>query len=421
MKNIQSVKGFNDLLPCETFKFQYIESTITNILNSYGFLEIRTPIIESTELFNRSIGDSTDIISKEMYSFESSDKSLTLRPEGTVGVARCLLQNGLTGAKQKLWYSGYMFRAENPQKGRYRQFQQIGVEVYNQDSPRTEIEQISLIWNICKKLDITQSITLQVNSLGDIQAREDYKKAFKAYLENFKEQLDYDSLVRLDKNPLRILDSKNEQVQSILVNAPKILDFINEESRENFDYITKGLDYLNIKYVINQGLVRGLDYYNDFVFEFIANSGVGSQNSFCAGGRYDSLMSQIGGKNTPAFGFAIGIERLVLIVDELNKIKEKSNSKTISICTLGDEAYLKGLILRDNIIKINKDWTVYVNNESSSLKNQLKRANKDNIAYSIIIGEQELLDDNVILKDMITDKEQQIIIFDDISNYIALL
>lgn len=413
MNTIQSIKGFNDVLPLESYKFQYVEKTITNIINSFGFLEIRTPIVEKTELFQRSIGDQTDIITKEMYSFiRNGEKSFTLRPEGTVGVARAILQNGLSGNKQKVWYNGYMFRAENPQKGRYRQFQQIGVEAYNLESTKMELELLVVASNIWKALGIDQSVSLEINSLGNAQTRIEYKKSLVEYFNLYKDKLDADSLIRLEKNPLRILDSKNEGIQDILKNAPKILDFLDNESLEKFNFIIKGLDYLKIPYTVNPRLVRGLDYYNDFVFEFIT-SNTGAQNTLCAGGRYDTLVEQIGGKKTPAVGFAIGIERLVLILDELELFEDKK-SNDIYICTLGSTAYFEAFKLREELISKNPSLSIFINNEDLSLKNQLKKANKEGSDICLILGDNELAENKIVIKYMKLTTEQETVPFSEI-------
>lgn len=415
MKNIQSVKGFNDVLPSEIKKYQTIEKTITQLLNTSGFSEIRTPIIEYTELYQRSIGDETDIVSKEMYSIKKGeDTSITLRPEGTVGVARALLENSLLQGQQKLWYNGYMFRAENTQKGRYRQFQQIGVEVYGISDPRIEIELIYLTLKLWKKLNVFNLVKLQVNSIGDKESRKAYTGALLTYMKAFYPLLDQTTIDKFERNPLRILDTKDLKLKEIIKDAPKIIDYLNESSLNNFNYILRSLSELGIDYEVNYNLVRGLDYYNDFVFEWIT-SDEKSQNTICAGGRYDGLIDQLGGRSTPAVGFAMGIERLIILINENSTFNIEKN-KSIYICPLGEETYVYALQIQENISQLN-DWTVIINAENTSLKSQLKKADKYAVEYSIIIGSNELLNREVTIKDMKNGTEQVSISERDLLSY----
>lgn len=415
MKNIQSVKGFNDVLPSEIKKSQNIEKTITQLLNTSGFSEIRTPIIEYTELYQRSIGDETDIVSKEMYSIKKGeDTSITLRPEGTVGVARALLENSLLQGQQKLWYNGYMFRAENTQKGRYRQFQQIGVEVYGISDPRIEIELIYITQKLWKKLNVFNLVKLQVNSIGDKESRKAYTSALLDYMKAFYPLLDQTTIDKFERNPLRVLDTKDLTLKEMIKDAPKIIDYLNEASLNNFNYILKSLSELGIDYEVNYNLVRGLDYYNDFVFEWIT-SDEKSQNTICAGGRYDSLIDQLGGRSTPAVGFAMGIERLIILIDEKSVFNIEKN-KSIYICPLGEETYVYALQIQEIIGQLN-DWIVIINAENTSLKSQLKKADKYDVEYSIIIGSNELLNKQVTIKDMKNGTEQLLISERDLLSY----
>lgn len=415
MKNIQSVKGFNDVLPSEIKKSQTIEKTITQLLNTSGFSEIRTPIIEYTELYQRSIGDETDIVSKEMYSIKKGeDTSITLRPEGTVGVARALLENSLLQGQQKLWYNGYMFRAENTQKGRYRQFQQIGVEVYGISDPRIEIELIYLTQKLWQKLNVFNLVKLQVNSIGDKESRKAYTGALLTYMKDFYPLLDQTTIDKFERNPLRILDTKDLKLKEMIKDAPKIIDYLNEASFNNFNYILKSLSELGVDYEVNYNLVRGLDYYNDFVFEWITNDEK-SQNTICAGGRYDGLIDQLGGRSTPAVGFAMGIERLIILINENSTFNIEKN-KSIYICPLGEETYVYALQIQEIISQLN-DWTVIINAENTSLKSQLKKADKYDVEYSIIIGSNELLNREVTIKDMKNGTEQLLISERDLLSY----
>lgn len=416
---IKSIRGFNDLLPAAIYTTQYVENIIESFLNKRGFDEIRTPIVEYTELFKRSIGDETDIVSKEMYSFEGSgERSFTLRPEGTVAVARAILEANQTENKQKLWYNGYMFRAENPQQGRYRQFQQVGIEIYNLPDPRTDIELLFLCSSLFKALGLDDQLTLEINSLGSRESRERYRNALVGYFECYRDQLDKDSLVRLERNPLRILDSKNPDLATLIEGAPKLCDFLDSESRERFESIKKGLNSLGVKFVENSKLVRGLDYYNDLVFEFTMKV-EGAQNTLCAGGRYDGLMSQLDSSlSVSAIGCAIGIERLVLL---LNKLERQPEKKTIDvfICTMSEECYLSALALRDRLLEEADNLTVMICTEKLSLKNQLKRADRSGARIALILGDNELKDNTVGVKYLREEKAQVVVSQDKLSQIIT--
>ncbi|WP_438970345.1 histidine--tRNA ligase, partial [Methylophaga sp.] len=318
---IRSIRGMNDLLPEVTPYWQAVESTMKTVLSGYGYQEIRFPIVEKTELFKRSIGEVTDIVEKEMYTFDDRNgDSLTLRPEGTAGCVRAAMQNGMLNQTQRLWYMGPMFRHERPQKGRYRQFHQLGVEAYGFSGPDIDAEMIMMTARLWKALGLT-GISLQINSLGSTEARLAYREQLVTYFEAHKEQLDDDSQRRLYSNPLRILDSKNPEMQTLNAAAPKLIDHLDTESKADFDQLCQRLDKVGISYEINPRLVRGLDYYSKTVFEWVTDQ-LGSQGTVCAGGRYDGLVAQLGGKDATAIGFAIGLERLVALLEATDSLPE---------------------------------------------------------------------------------------------------
>lgn len=323
MAKIKAIRGMNDILPEQTPVWQYLEKTVKDVLSAYGYSEIRMPVVEQTNLFKRSIGEVTDIVEKEMYTFDDRNgESLTLRPEGTASCVRAAEEHGLLfNQMQRFWYQGPMFRYERPQKGRYRQFHQIGVETFGMASSDIDAEVIMLSARLWKRLGLLDSVTLQLNSLGSNEARADYKAALVEYLEERKDQLDEDSLRRLDSNPLRILDSKDQNTQALLDAAPVLTDYLDEESKTHFAELTSMLDEAGIAYEINPRLVRGLDYYCKTVFEWVTEK-LGAQGTVCAGGRYDGLVKQLGGRPTPAVGFAMGVERLILLLETLELIPE---------------------------------------------------------------------------------------------------
>lgn len=406
MQTFKSIRGFNDQLPETVKKIQAVEQTITRLLNSRGYQEIRTPVIEYQELFKRSVGNDSDIVSKEMYTIErANDKLFTLRPEGTVGVARALLENGLVNTQQKLWYNGYMFRAENPQKGRYRQFQQIGVEVYGIADVNIEVEVINMINKLFADLELSSAVSLEINTIGNAEDRAAYAKALIEYMTPYYNQLDNEAIQKFERNPLRILDNKDEKIKEMVKNAPCITRYINEESTNKFNYLKECLDCLGIQYVVNPRLIRGLDYYNDTVFEWTSNLSE-SQGTVCAGGRYDGLVTQLGGKITPAFGCAIGLERLLLLIEESAvNIAEKTSTKLV-IAVMDKKNYLYAMnlqnkLLSDEFVKngINP-YTVSLINEQTSLKSQMKKADKFNADYVFIIGESERTENSVTIKNM---------------------
>jgi histidyl-tRNA synthetase len=398
-EKIQAVRGMNDLLPQDSVLYTFIKNTITEVLTSFGYEYIRTPIVEKTTVFHRAIGGDTDVVSKEMYSWQDGKENLSLRPEGTAGVVRSMIQSNLPReGVQKLFYHGAMFRHERPQKGRYRQFFQFGVEVFGLEKPKIDAELLLITHTIWQKLGI--SATLEINSLGSSEERATYKQQLVQYFQEHKENLDEDSVRRLTTNPLRILDSKNPSLQTIIANAPKLLDSLGEESKQEFEELLLYLDATKINYTINQTLVRGLDYYNKTVFEWVSDE-LGAQGTICAGGRYDSLVEKMGGNSTPAIGFAIGMERLSLLVT-----KEIPKKTSIYICAMGEAAQLKSLQI-SQILTQNNHLIVYNDCSLTGFKSQLKKADKKNCDYAVIIGEDEVQNNCVVVKSLTTNIDQQ--------------
>jgi histidyl-tRNA synthetase len=421
-KTLQAIRGMNDILPAQTPVWRYLEGTFAELLDSYGYSEIRLPIVEYTELFARGIGEGTDVVDKEMYTFlDRNEESLTLRPEGTAGCVRAVLEHGLSGGGQvqKLWYLGPMFRYEKPQKGRYRQFHQIGVEVFNQPGPDIDAELIVLTARLWKKLGIADAVTLQLNSLGSSEARAAYRDALVVYLQQRFDQLDEDSQRRLTTNPLRILDSKNAQTQALLADAPTLLEYLDEDSRSHFEGLKSRLDVLGIAYEINPKLVRGLDYYGRTVFEWVTDK-LGSQGTVCAGGRYDGLISQFGGKPTPGVGFAMGVERLVLLLETLQQVPaELSRPAHAYICAFGEPAELAALTLSEQLRDALPGLRVLVNAGAGSFKSQFKKADKSGAQFALILGEDELAKRVVGCKPLRDDSEQQSIAWDALAGHLA--
>lgn len=412
----------NDILPEQTPAWRYLENTLVDLLDGYGYKEIRLPIVEYTELFARGIGEGTDVVDKEMYTFrDRNEESLTLRPEGTAGCVRAVLEHGLSGGGQvqKLWYAGPMFRYEKPQKGRYRQFHQVGVEAFNLPGPDVDAELIVLTWRLWKKLDLADAVTLQLNSLGSSEARAAYRDALVAYLQERFEQLDEDSQRRLTTNPLRILDSKNEATQAVLVGAPTLGDYLDEESRLHFDCVRARLDAAGIRYEINHKLVRGLDYYNRTVFEWVTDK-LGAQGTVCAGGRYDGLVSQLGGKATPGVGFAMGVERLVLLLETLELLPAELNrAADVYVCAFGEAAELAALTLVERLRDELPALRLLLNSGGGSFKSQFKKADKSGARYALILGDDELAGRVVGCKPLRDDSEQQSVAWDALAEHLA--
>lgn len=406
-ERIQAIRGMNDVLPNDSRMWRYIEQNFIDCLSRYGYEEIRFPLVESTQLFKRTLGEVTDIIEKEMYTFDDlNGDSLTLRPEGTASCVRACLEHGLLyNQQQKLWYMGPMFRHERPQKGRYRQFHQFGVEALGIPGFAVELELIAMGLRLWQQFGIADNVTLQINSLGELSERQAYKTLLIDYLNDHIDVLDADSIKRLERNPLRILDSKNPDMQQVIANAPKLIDHLSEQSRTHFQSVCNGLEALKIPYVINPTLVRGLDYYGHTVFEWVTDK-LGSQATICAGGRYDVLVEQLGGTPTPAAGFAIGIERILLLIQTLNAPTEIVKKPSIFIVATTQAAILHGLALAESIRNTCAGVEVITNTAGGSFKSQFKKADKSGARWALILGEEEIEKQQVGIKDLRNESEQ---------------
>ncbi|MEI6543353.1 MAG: histidine--tRNA ligase [Methylococcales bacterium] len=405
--NIQAIRGMHDVLPDETPLWQYIEGMLREVLSTYGYSEIRLPIVEKTELFKRSIGEVTDIVEKEMYTFEDRNgDSLTLRPEGTAGCLRACLEHGLLHNQvHRLWYYGPMYRHERPQKGRYRQFIQLGVETYGMSGPDIDAELIILMDRLWKKLGIRDKVRLQLNSLGTVEERLVYRAVLVDYFRGHLDQLDEDSLRRLETNPLRILDTKNPAMQTLVANAPELMDYLGAESLAHFNTLTAILDDLGISYEITTRLVRGLDYYSKTVFEWVTDE-LGSQGTVCAGGRYDSLVEQLGGKANFAVGFAMGIERLLALIEVSGHVTTPRPVDVFMI-RVGETAEREGLRLAEAIRNEVPGLKLQVNCGGGSFKSQFKKADKSGADFALILGDDEVSRGELSLKSLRDDQGQQ--------------
>ena len=398
----------NDLLPDDIATWQYLEKTVTQTLARFGYREIRFPIMEQTHLFKRSIGEVTDIVEKEMYTFEDrSGESVTLRPEGTASCVRACEQHGLLyNQTQRLWYMGPMFRYERPQKGRYRQFHQIGIETYGLQGPDIDAELLLLSHSLFQALKLDDCVTLEINSLGSDAARREFREALVAYLSGHKEALDEDSQRRLDSNPLRILDSKVAATQALLDGGPSLLDYLDEESKAHFDTLKQLLDAAAVPYRVNPRLVRGLDYYGRTAFEWVTDK-LGAQSAVCAGGRYDNLIEQLGGKPTPAVGFAMGLERLVLLLQQQDVVPaEAANTLDVYLAAVGD-VQASALTLAQSLRAQLPGLRLQMHCGGGSFKSQLKKADKSGASVALILGEDEAASDCVVVKYLREDKPQQ--------------
>ena len=407
-KKIQAIRGMNDLLPSESNLWLALEEIINKLLISYGYKYCRTPIVENTETFSRAIGEVTDIVEKEMYTWKDlSGESLTLRPEATAGIVRMMIEHNLPREGiQKVFYHGPMFRHERPQKGRYRQFHQVDVEVFGAYDAKIDAELIDITNSLWKLIGINNA-SLEINSLGSSETRSSYRKLLQNYFIENKSQLDEDSLRRLTTNPLRILDSKNSEMEDLIESAPKMIDHLDDESEEHFSAFKNYLDCLEIPYSINPRLVRGLDYYNRTVFEWISND-LGAQGTICGGGRYDGLVEKMGGNPTPAIGFAIGIERLILLIkDQPNKLQK--NKLHLYFSALGERAQMASMKLSRDIHLTLPDIIITNDMSGGSLKNQMKKANKSNADFALILGEEELSKNQLSIKPLKGQGEQQLI------------
>lgn len=414
-KNIQAIRGMNDCSPTESPLWQWIEGQIRQILSSYGYSEVRMPIVESTPLFARAIGEVTDVVSKEMYTFWDNDEQLTLRPEGTAGCVRAAIEHGwIYNNEQRLWYMGPMFRHERPQKGRYRQFHQAGVEVFGIATPEIDAELIILTARLWKALGIDQHVSLQLNSIGSLEARANYRSALVAFLENHQDLMSEEEKERLVKNPLRILDTKNQALQDVLDGAPKLLDYLDDESREHFAQLCGLLDAVGIQYEINPKLVRGLDYYNKTVFEWVT-SALGAQGTVCGGGRYDGLVEQLGGHATSGVGFAMGLERLVLLVQEVNKSIPVKSAVDIYIVYQGEGTTLAAFQLAEKLRSELPHLSTMLHCSGGNFKKQFRRADKSGATLALVLGESEVQNNQVVVKHLLGEAEQQTI---DVANLI---
>ncbi|MDA9060414.1 histidine--tRNA ligase [Candidatus Thioglobus sp.] len=413
---IQAIRGMNDLLPADSTLWSSLVETISNLLISYGYKYCRTPIVESTETFSRAIGEVTDIVEKEMYTWEDNNgNSLTLRPEGTASVVRMMIEHNLPREGiQKVFYNGPMFRHERPQKGRYRQFHQVGVEVFGASDAKIDAELISITDSLWKSLGI--NARLEINSLGSKDSRSSYRNILISFFNENISQLDEDSLRRLKTNPLRILDSKNKDLELLISNAPKMIDHLDDESKEHFTILKTYLDNLDIPYEVNPKLVRGLDYYNQTVFEWISND-LGSQGTICGGGRYDGLVEKMGGSPTPAIGFAMGLERIALLIqDKKSQIVNKRCQ--LYFVVLGDKAQIKSMKLSKKILQALPNITLSNDLSMGSLKSQMKKADKSNADFALILGEEELSNNQLSIKPLKGQGVQQSIKLEGIIHHL---
>lgn len=405
---INAIRGMNDLLPQDSSMWQQVEAVLKSTAASFGFSEIRFPIVEKTGLFCRAIGEVTDVVEKEMYTFNDRDgDSLSLRPEGTAGCVRACLENSLIhGQEQRLWYTGPMFRHERPQKGRYRQFHQFGCEVFGLKGPDIDAEIIAFTAEVLAKLGLTEHVSLQLNSLGSSEERAAYRDALVAFLEKHQDVLDEDCKRRMYTNPLRVLDTKNEDVIAVLKDAPKLSDYFGEETRAHFEGLCSRLENLGIKYELNSRLVRGLDYYNLTVFEWVTDA-LGSQGTVCGGGRYDGLVEQLGGQSTPAIGFAVGLERMILLLETLQLVQRKP-AVDIMICAMGEEPERQQLKLALDLRKALPGWGIMTHCGGGKFKKQMAHADKSGARFAVIIGDDEINNRVLSIKDLRSGEQQTV-------------
>ncbi len=391
----------NDCLPTQSALWQKLENAVKKVVSSYGCTEIRMPIVEMTHLFSRAIGEVTDVVEKEMYTFDDRNgDSLTLRPEGTAGCVRACIENSLIDrSEQRLWYMGPMFRHERPQKGRYRQFHQCGVEIFGLDGPDVDAELIMMTARLWRELGIDKHVRLELNSIGSLEDRANYRTALVAFLEQNIDVLDDDCKRRMHTNPLRVLDSKNSAVQAMLADAPRLSDYLSDESKQHFLGVCELLDAAGIEYRVNERLVRGLDYYNRTVFEWVTEN-LGAQGTVCAGGRYDGLVEQLGGKSTPAVGFAMGLERLVLMLETL-ELTDVRRAVDVYMVTAGEGTMIAGLKLAEDLRERIDGLRVMTHFGGGNFKKQFKRADKVGAVVALVLGENEVAEDTVVLKDLL--------------------
>ncbi|NOZ11445.1 MAG: histidine--tRNA ligase [Gammaproteobacteria bacterium] len=414
--SIQAIRGMNDLLPERLERWQRVERVARSVFHAYGYREVRLPILEKTELFARSIGQHTDIVEKEMYSFaDRNGDKLSLRPEGTAGVVRAGIQSGdFRSQLQRWWYAGPMFRHERPQRGRYRQFYQMGVEAFGVPGPDIDAELVVMSARLWRSLGL-KDLNLEINSLGTPQSREVYRQALVTYFSAHESELDADSVRRLEHNPLRILDSKNPDMQAVIQAAPSLLDFLDQESVEHFGQLQASLDNAGITYNVNPRLVRGLDYYVRTVFEWTTQS-LGAQGTVCAGGRYDGLVVQLGGKPTPAIGFALGMERLVELMSE-QQIPGDSTDPAVFMIMVGDAAQIRGIAVAEEMR--DAGLQVQCNCNGGSFKAQMKRADRSGARYAVILGDDEMAANHATVKPLRHEVPQQQIAMGSVARYLA--
>lgn len=412
-KQIQAIRGMNDCLPEQSPVWQKVEQILRQVVASYGYSEVRMPIVEQTHLFKRAIGEVTDVVEKEMYTFEDRNgDSLSLRPEGTASCVRAGIEHGLLyNQERRMWYMGPMFRHERPQKGRYRQFHQFGVELFGINGPDIDAELIMLTHRLWRLFGISDHVTLQLNTLGQSEERAAYRDALVAYLEQYKSELDEESQRRMYSNPLRVLDSKDEKVQAILVGAPRLFDHLGEESLAHFEGLKRLLESAGIQYEVNERLVRGLDYYNLTVFEWVTNS-LGAQGTVCAGGRYDGLVEQLGGQATPAVGFAMGMERLVLMLETLELNADIRPAVDVYLAMVGEGSEQAGFQLAERLRDALPDLRLMSHCGGGNFKKQLKRADKSGAAIALILGETEVQSGEITIKYLRGQAEQQTVSVD---------
>ncbi len=415
-KNIQAIRGMRDILPDQTPLWQLFEERVRAVLAGYGYSEIRMPVLEMTDLFKRSIGEVTDIVEKEMYTFDDRNgDSLTLRPEGTASCVRAGIEHGLLyNQVQRLWYQGPMFRHERPQKGRFRQFNQIGVEAYGMDGPDIDLEVILISNRIWQALGLN-GLELQINTLGTPEERVVYRQQLAEYLSANREQLDEESLRRLQSNPLRILDSKNSDMRELIAEAPALMDCLGDESKAHFKTLCDGLDQVGVAYVVNPRLVRGLDYYSRTVFEWVTDQ-LGAQGTVCAGGRYDGLVEQLGGRKTPAVGFAMGVERLISLLEESETATQTADIHAYMVL-VGEEPQRQGLLLAEQLRDQMPGLRLLTNCGGGSFKSQFKKADRSGASYALVIGEDELNRGVAGVKPLRDKGEQQEISLDSLGEF----
>lgn len=403
-KKLQAVRGMNDLLPSQTPYWQLLETQLRDLTRRYGYDEVRLPIVESTHLFKRTIGEVTDIVEKEMYTFDDRNgDSLTLRPEGTAGCVRAGIEHGLLFNQiQRLWYCGPMFRHERPQKGRYRQFHQFGMEAFGLDGPDIDAEQIFFMHRLWSNLGIQDQIRLEINTLGSHETRAQYREALVAYFSQHPDQLDEDSTRRLQTNPLRILDSKNPDMKALIAGAPVMTDYLDADAKAHFSQFCQLLDDRGVAYQVNPRMVRGLDYYGLTIYEWITDS-LGAQGTVCAGGRYNSLVEQLGGRATPAVGFAMGLERVVTL---LESVYTPADGPDLYLILVGEAANQRGLVIAEDIRTQLPQLRVQVNCGAGSFKSQFKRADKSGAKLALILGDDEMKMGTCSLKFLRDDREQ---------------